>query len=45
MITDVRELNIVAGEWYDLDPSSLKTKTVNSAIGGSWIHKERASTI
>lgn len=41
----LHEPDMVAGGWYSPTPSGLGDKGVNSAIGGSWGHKERIGTI
>ncbi len=41
----LHEPDMVAGGWHSPDPSGLGDKVVNSAIGGSWGHRERIETI
>lgn len=41
----LHEPDMIAGGWAKPDPTGLGDKRINSAIGGSWGHKERIETI
>ncbi|WP_146230354.1 polymorphic toxin type 15 domain-containing protein [Pseudomonas sp. LB-090624] len=41
----LHEPDMIAGGWAKPDPTGLGDKRVNSAIGGSWGHKERIETL
>ncbi|NQD54407.1 hypothetical protein HP546_03415 [Pseudomonas sp. CM25] len=41
----LHEPDMIAGGWAKPDPTGLGDKRINSAIGGSWGHKERIKTI
>lgn len=44
-LTALHEPDMIAGGWAKPDPTGLGDKRVNSAIGGSWRHKERIETL